>query len=1327
MDREQNLRKTLKGESGPATYQKNYLIEAGAGAGKTDTMVHRIASQLIGGWCKPENMAVITFTNKATEEMRGRLDGILRRKRDEEQDAAKKQKINDLIRAVGRMQISTIHSFCKTMLESLPFESGLGMEMTYIDDENGLAREFFVRKYREDHSRFARIEALGIQVRDLADAFASLCGMKDGEIRFVAENSPSMKDHLPAICTQMKDLHRKLPPAVKGCEQAQKLLDEKVAELLSKSEAEFVSDSQNALQLAVMVSFRDNPLKKYKSDEFLQSVKPKKGSADSALKAQWKCISDLWEASQKCVSVLTKELIHSRCMPIMLELEREFEEEKRRKRIVSSNDLLVFTRDMLRDSKEARRVLHDRYRVLYVDEFQDTDPVQAQILFYLTAEGAFDLDWRKCKPADGSLFLVGDPKQAIYRFRGADIDVYKKVEEIFRSGIGEVEHLKLNFRSTEEICTLTQKVFEPDQSSKIPGEMDAVTERLDGGFYQALFSPMESNKGKCSLARTAWYPSGEGKADERKGEDARRVAAFIRAMVRDGVPVGNDSHPAAYSDFLILPPAKASVDYYAAELIEAGIPVNATGKRIYQEIEPIQKLLMHLESLNEPRSDFALGKVLILCYGIKLPAIRRFLQQAYADESKYSVSGALNDDRLEKLGAAFSNAEKKDEDVLALCAALKEILELREFMQVNPAVSVAEKLADGGYGIWGVCKDITQRKRDYSYMQQFLQLLRRSPERGFSALVEFARECGKKVVEHELALEEDANAVRVMNLHKAKGLEGEIVILPYANDSSDTLTAHMKRGANGVEHFACIYERKNEKSKPSVRGQPMLWETAPTGGISLQAREKKYLDAEVIRLLYVAATRAKSMLLVCGDPDAKTARAKGYWQIIAAKCERVDKADPNFGKQFACLDPDTPLSATAKTTAGAAAAAAVDTYNVERDLCALAEDHLKWKQYAITPSKLDHQSRSVVKRKDRDDDVQTDALSDTLMVQSDDAQAEEAFSPHGPDWGTIVHRIMELAVRKQKFDADSLFQFARQAVMETLPEETLTEAQKKMLLKDPEEKDPDVWAEEIALAASQTVKFLSDPKSSMRKLLDGGRCYPELSFILRETDRSSMLYQHLSSHISDADAADKNLDVQGVIDLAIWKDGAWTVVDYKTDRLRKEEKRQDFEHRLREEYTAQIASYAQVLERLGKGKTAHAYLCSIPLGGELVTLHLDGENKKSRAVDGARPVSRLLSGGRFAKEVAEVTGAHDFMLILDGEAEELEDEGKRVTEIHQFRSFAAAVERWMKEQCPGKDCTVDPTHAGNEVLLRRLLKTMHRVLPAEVWENVGIRWGNKQV
>lgn len=940
--------------------------------------------------------------------------------------------------------------------------------------------------------------------------------------------------------------------------------------------------------------------------------------------------------------------------------------------------------------------------------------------------------------------MVGDPKQAIYRFRGADIDVYKDVEKLFRgNNIGEVVRLSFNYRSAQEICDLTAQVFKPDGTSPVPGEADRVSQTLDGGYYQASYTDMTAWNGNCTRARTLYYEPLKGddcKSSKKKYTDASRVAAFIKSMYTDHVSIscvdkksgGFISRPVRYSDFLILPPFKDDVVRYASALIDAGIPVNVTGKQVFKEIDPIRRLLIHLNSLSSPGNDLALGKVLVFCYEIKLPTIRRFMQQAKIR----NISSALYKEKIEALGDAFSSANNIDREILSLCAVLKELSELREMVRTKPAMSVIETLLDGGYSIWSDCDSIDRRKREYAYVQQFLQLLRRSPEHEFSALAAFAAECSNRSIEHELTLEHNRDAVCVMNVHKSKGLEGEIVILPYATNpkNSPTILHHARRTDTERQHECCLYTPNGLYHK-TICATPPNWNTESNGSSSSVDREDKYLLAEKVRLLYVAATRAATMLLVCDDAN----EVDGYWKAIALGCKPLTSTDPEYGAQFSYLIQQT--NSTPKTNS---VSTPVDTYTIENNLEKLAQNHLKFNQYPITPSKLDSASRSAITRKDREenDTLSPDALAAPADTAKDAVPANDSFMPHGPDWGTIIHRIMELSVRHKSFDADSISSFASQAVVETLSDGLLSKGQKKMLFGSVEQ-FPENWLDELSHVATQAAAFLGNTGSSLRQLLNDSKCFPELPFILRETDRGSPLYHHLSNHIKDPNAKNKDLDVQGVIDLAIWKNGEWTVVDYKTDRIKKGESREEYIGRLREEYTAQIASYAQVLERLGKGKTTHAYLCSIPLGGELVELDLgNGTDCGQKAVTTqaspaaqttattpaadprtAYAANKLFANNYFHRALSDASGTFDFTLVMNNTPVKLVDKnGNCVTNFYQCRQFVAAVENWLQEQYPNENCSINLTNAGNQALLRRMLRVMCQVMPPKDWNAVELKW-----
>ena len=125
---EERLRARLTGQAGEENFDINWLVEAGAGAGKTWLIVQRIVRQLTSGWCAPEEVAAITFTNKSTSELRERLERELRRRRDDASDPAERQRLETLAAAAGRMQVSTIHGFCQTLLSAFPLEAGVPLD-----------------------------------------------------------------------------------------------------------------------------------------------------------------------------------------------------------------------------------------------------------------------------------------------------------------------------------------------------------------------------------------------------------------------------------------------------------------------------------------------------------------------------------------------------------------------------------------------------------------------------------------------------------------------------------------------------------------------------------------------------------------------------------------------------------------------------------------------------------------------------------------------------------------------------------------------------------------------------------------------------------------------------------------------------------------------------------------------------------------------------------------------------------------------------------------------------------------------------------------------
>ena len=193
---------------------------------------------------------------------------------------------------------------------------------------------------------------------------------------------------------------------------------------------------------------------------------------------------------------------------------------RKERSLLNFQDLLMATAYMLRTKREVRQYFKQRITHLLVDEFQDTDPIQAEIIMLLTGKENSENDWRKLKPKPGSLFVVGDPKQSIYRFRRADIDIYNQVKSIFQKGAGEVLLLTTNFRSLTPIADITNEVFK----TKFPEETNV---------YQAKFASLDTVRGANNKYFSGVYKIEIPKAPKnRETEIAHQDADIISSWIK---------------------------------------------------------------------------------------------------------------------------------------------------------------------------------------------------------------------------------------------------------------------------------------------------------------------------------------------------------------------------------------------------------------------------------------------------------------------------------------------------------------------------------------------------------------------------------------------------------------------------------------------------------------------------------------------------------------------------------------------------------------------------------------------------------------------------
>ena len=456
------------------------------------------------------------------------------------------------------------------------------------------------------------------------------------------------------------------------------------------------------------------------------------------------------------------------------------------------------TRDLLRENAEVRRELQQRFKFVLIDEFQDTDPVQTEVVLLL-GEGA-----------PGKLFVVGDPKQSIYGFRRADIEMYAGTRrEIERKG--RVLTFRQNFRSSSTILDWVNDVF-----TKI------LVKSTDGDYQPeyiglASWPELQTTHAAVTLLRPKQLL--KASADELRRTEATAVARYLQQQVSGGV--------CEWGDVALLFRSFTGVETYGDVLQEHGVPFRIIGGKGYYQRQEIQTLSSLLSCLDNPADK------------LNLVATLRSPLFGWADELVFLTSATQG---LDYLAEVAPDTTEQMKQTLAL---------LRELHVCRHDSSVAGYV-ERVFARTRICEAFFACQPDgaqcVANLLKALELARQLETAGVRSLRAFVRRLRDTVLggveeEPSPASEESENVVRILTMHKAKGLEFPVVVLPdLAGRSSDSGAKLLFRRDGGCE---------------------LRFASRRTAGFDdADADRKKREEAEEIRLLYVATTRAKKRLVI---------------------------------------------------------------------------------------------------------------------------------------------------------------------------------------------------------------------------------------------------------------------------------------------------------------------------------------------------------------------------------------------------------------------------------------------------------------------------------
>ena len=773
------------------------FVSAGAGTGKTTVLVERFVKAVCEDGIDVDSLLVITYTERAAGELRDRI-------RERLVDAGHP----DLARELDAAWISTIHGFCHRLLRSHPFAAGIDPRFRVLDDAQArvLQREAFEQALTEfcadgDEERLGLLATYGVR---------------------------ALRRMLTGVHETLRAAGRPLALELGeriGLQERREQLGE-AARLLAADEEAGETARATASRALEILGERTLP-------ERLLDLGELKAAGERAAS---------YEEARRGVEQAALDELAARDRDLLQELlerfGRSYGAAKEHESALDFEDLQLTARDLLRDDPGVRERESWRFRSIMVDEFQDTNRLQCEIVDLL-AEG----------PDGKELFFVGDEFQSIYRFRHADVEVFRER----RDQSGGVLALTQNYRSRPEVLAAVNHLF----SSEFGDDFQplAAAGRFPDPVFGAPVELLVTDKSSYAGTATHW----------RRAE-ARHIAARVRQLV--------DSGEASAGEIVLLFAAGTDAEHYEDELRKAGLQTyRATGRGYFGQ-QQVVDLLAYLRLLHNRYDDEALLSVLASpLVGLSNDALV-LLRRAAPKRPLFlpferGLPGDLSQEDLRLCRAFLQRYER--------LAAAANGLSLEQLCE--------RIVADHDYDL-AVLVQWDGRRR-YANMRKLARLARSYEElrgRDIEGFVRFVRDqeaVGARELE-AVAEEEDADAVRLLTIHAAKGLEFKVVIVADAGRD---------RNAPSPDEILCLPDGRFgfRVADPATGSRRPAFEYE-----EVREAEREAERAERLRLYYVAMTRAIDRLIVSGAIDPSRAADQVTpigWVLARLEARGLDVAD----------------------------------------------------------------------------------------------------------------------------------------------------------------------------------------------------------------------------------------------------------------------------------------------------------------------------------------------------------------------------------------------------------------------------------------------------
>ncbi len=802
------------------------LVEAAAGTGKTTSLVGRMVALLREGRCRVDEMVAVTFTRKATSELRSRFQLQLEQQARSTPGVAG-ERLQAALRQIDRCFIGTIHSFCARLLRERPIEAGVALDFEELDEAQDQVLKEQAWSDIIDNAEFnepelwSRLNELGLKPEQLHAAFLEFATYPDIE-SWPAEEVPlgnlqPTRDALAAILQHAAALQSTFPTK-RGNDELMNAY-EKCLRLANNRDLKRDSELMEVLE-----AFDCKAKEVQKEWPGGKSQAKEEAERFKSFREQW--VGPLLQR--------WREHRYPTVLQVLQQAADRYAQLRHESGKLNYQDLLMLAARLLQKQISVRQYFRSRYTHLLVDEFQDTDPIQAQMLLFLTATEPQEADWRKCRPVPGSLFVVGDPKQSIYRFRRADIVTYNEVKRILIECGGDVIPLRTNFRSVPQVVDWNNRVFEQEFPSAADAFSPASASMFNGRH--------DNHAGELEDIRVLSVPEDYTNTAAVIDYESQFIASFIHhavaapRTVTRSIKEADQGIPAHASpgDFMIVTAGKRHLTAYSQRLAALGVPHEMAGGAAFGEVDELRLLVECLRAVLEPENPVAFVAIL---RGELFGFSDAELFDIRQSEHRFSYRSRRNQLTAPELADRYQDA----------CDRLHQYSSWLK--RLPPAAAIERIVADLGL----VPRALATHGGNLRAGTLFkaLQVLRaqNALSLSLSDLLQRFGEILDGKLEHDAlpALPHREPTVRLMNLHKAKGLEAPVVFLADPTGKfAHPVNLHIDRAGKTTCGYLAI--RSDDRSNRIL--------ACPAGWATWEEQEQKFSDAEQKRLMYVAGTRA---------------------------------------------------------------------------------------------------------------------------------------------------------------------------------------------------------------------------------------------------------------------------------------------------------------------------------------------------------------------------------------------------------------------------------------------------------------------------------------